>query len=268
MDGAQVRDRNGLRDLWPYAGYSALTAAFAFLLVPVNAGVYQALGNSDPQGDEQLFAEWYTAAVMRHTSGFAFGLLFALFLGVTLAVRRRSTFAGTVVRSVLGGALLAVVNVGVAWFAGGPRHVSRTPSPNGTLTDGFEVDLLHDDGFRQAILGGAAGFPIWAVAGVGIGVLLRNATNTYARDMAALLAAGVALLSMGVGFLLGAGEGAGGTFVAILLWPPSGATGFITKVALHDHPTAAMAAFLGGSLCYAVAWSVLGRRRFDRRPPS
>jgi hypothetical protein len=49
--------------------------------------------------------------------------------------------------------------------------------------------------------------------------------------------------------------------VAILLWPPAGSTRFLTKIALHDGQALATAAFLGGSLFYAVAGYLLTRRR-------
>jgi hypothetical protein len=160
--------------------------------------------------------------------------------------------------------VLAAVNACVAWFTGGTKRISIAPAQNGTIEYGFDVDLLYDDGFRQAILGGAAGFPIWAVAGVGLGALLSNMTSARIKDVASFVAA-LLLLSICGGYPLGLGEGAPATLVAILLWPPVGGNGFITKVAMHDHPTAATAAFLSGSLCYAAALCVLGRRRFRSR---
>jgi hypothetical protein len=76
-----------------------------------------------------------------------------------------------------------------------------------------------------------------------------------------LVGACVFQASMCAGFLVGNGTGAPGTFVAILLWPPAGSTGFLTKIALHDHQALATAAFLGGSLSYAVGGHLLTRRR-------
>ncbi len=65
---------------------------------------------------------------MRHTSGFAFGLLIALLLGATLALERRLTFAWTVAAAALGGVGLAAVNACVAWVAGGTKRISITPA--------------------------------------------------------------------------------------------------------------------------------------------
>jgi hypothetical protein len=105
----------------------------------------------------------------------------------------------------------------------------------------------------MAVLGAAA-FPIWAVAGAALGRLAHS-------GMALVVGGCLFLASMCAGFLVGSGTAVPGTFVAILLWPPAGSTGFLTKIALHDNQALATAAFLGRSLSYAVAGYLLTRRR-------
>lgn len=242
MESLAARPRT---TLLPFTICVAVTAAFALLLLPVNSGVYGLLGNSDPQGNGQTFDMLYADSIMRHTSGYVYGMAIALVLGALLARFRRAAICG---------ALLGISNAGVAFAAGGSKVVWMTPDQYGTVSGSLRIDLLADDGFWMAVLGGAAAFPIWAVAGVALGRLVRSG--------AALLAGGCLFLaSMCAGFLIGNGTGAPGTFVAILLWPPAGSTGFLTKIALHDNQALATAAFLAGSLSYAVAGYLLTRRR-------
>ena len=242
MDSLATRPRT---TLLPFTICAAVTAALAVLLQPMNSSVYTSLGNSDPQGDDQIFDMLYTEVIMRHTSGYVYGMVFALILGTRLARFGPAAICGT---------LLGIINAGVAYAAGGSTVVSINPDRYGTVSGSLRLDLLTDDGFWMAVLGGAAAFPIWAVAGAAIGRLLHSG--------AALLAGGCVLqASMCAGFLVGNGTGAPGTFVAILLWPPAGSTGFLTKIALHDHQALATAAFLAGSLSYAVAGYLITRRR-------
>jgi hypothetical protein len=231
--------------LLPFVICAAVTAAVAVLLLPMNGSVYESLGNSDPQGDEQIFEMLYTDVIMRHTSGYVYGMMLALILGARL---------GRFGPALLCGTLLGIVNAGVAFAVGGSTVVSISPELYGTVTDSIRLDLTGDDGFWMAVLGGAAAFPIWAVAGAALGRLV------YSR-LALLVGGFVFQASMCAGFLVGNGTGAPGTFVAILLWPPAGSTAFLTKIALHDNQALATAAFLGGSLAYAVAGYRLTRHR-------
>ena len=89
----------------------------------MNSGVYGFLGNSDPQGDEQIFDMLYTEMIMRHTPGYAYGMVVALILGALLARFGRAAICGT---------LLGILNAGVAFaaqlgrqFAGASRDGRR-----------------------------------------------------------------------------------------------------------------------------------------------
>jgi hypothetical protein len=249
MESLATRSRT---TLLPFTICAAMTAAFAVLLRPMNSGVSKfPLGTNDPQSDAEVFEMLYTDVIMRHTSGYAYGMVVALILGALLARFGRAAICGT---------LLGIVNAGVAFVVGGSTVVSMSPDRNGTVSGSLRLDLLSDDGFWMAVLGGAAAFPIWAVAGAALGRLARSGT--------ALLVGGCVLqASICAGFLVGNGTGAPGTFVAILLWPPAGSTAFLTKIALDDNQALATAAFLGGSLSYAVAGYLLTRRRSAAQRP-
>jgi hypothetical protein len=78
----------------------------------------------DPQGDD-ICAFYHSMLAWRHTSGFVAGTLAALVFGVVLGVRTgrpdigRLSGAGVVAWAAAGGAVLAMVNAGVAFLAGG-----------------------------------------------------------------------------------------------------------------------------------------------------
>ena len=84
--------------------------------------------------------------------------------------------------------------------------------------------MLYTNGFRATILACVASDR--AVAGVGLGALLRNRPNAKVRDSRRSLAGDAAVMCGAT--LLGLGEGAR-DFV-ILMWPPSRQR-FITKAA-------------------------------------
>jgi hypothetical protein len=122
----------------------------------------------DPQGDD-IYAFYYSKLAWRHTSGFVAGTLAALVFGVVLGVRigrpgiGRLSSAGAVAWAAAGGAVLAMVNAGVAFLAGGPKHLSVV-----WAGDLYEVDLFQADGPWRVVVVWAALFPVAAVAGAAL----------------------------------------------------------------------------------------------------
>jgi hypothetical protein len=165
MDSLARRPRS---TLLPFTNCASVTAAVALLLRPMNNDVYAfPLGVNDPQGDEQVFDMLYIDVIMRHTSGYAYGMVFALILGARLARFGPAAICGT---------LLGIINAGVAFAVGGSTVVSMSPERIATVSGSLRLDLLSDDGFWLAVLGGAAAFPIWAVAGAALGRLAYSGT--------------------------------------------------------------------------------------------
>jgi hypothetical protein len=130
MESLATRPRT---TLLPCAVCAAVTAALALLLQSMNSGVYAFLGNSDPQGYEQIFDMLYTDVITRHTSGYAYGMVVALILGALLARFGPAAICGT---------LLGIINAGVAFAAGGSTVVSMSPEQYGTVSGSLRLDLL------------------------------------------------------------------------------------------------------------------------------
>jgi hypothetical protein len=106
---------------------------------------------------------------MAHTSGFFWNQFIALFLGVFLASRLRG-MTQALVAAVPAGVLLAAVNFAVAWQSStDARRRLAWWAENSPV---FSADLLADDRFQQVLAAGLAAFPIAAIAGVGLGILI------------------------------------------------------------------------------------------------
>ncbi|MGW4461266.1 hypothetical protein [Micromonospora sp. NPDC004704] len=172
---AQLRTLTRLRSaLWA----PGAVAVLALLLMPVYESGYEFVVNPDPQGDAEQFERLYTTALLRYTSGFLCGQLIALALGAALG--RQSVRAGTTSRPLsimaaagLAGAALGLLNLAVVAPAAALR-TELTMSIVDVRATGldFDPDLLRDPGFWQVVLVGLLSFPLWAVAGAAVGLLL------------------------------------------------------------------------------------------------
>jgi hypothetical protein len=147
-----------LSAIHPVAVAALVTALLALVAMDVNDGFYDFLVNYDPQGDEQVREESRTRWVFRYTSGVLCGQFIALVAGVVLARGRRQVTA--LVAAVSLGVLLAGVTAAVAIPVA--RVFPDAPVP----VDPVPVRLLVSQ---------LGAYPLWAAAGVGLGVLLRGA---------------------------------------------------------------------------------------------
>lgn len=130
-------------------------ALLACAAMPFNEGFYEYFVNFDPQGDAQQ-QEWQlTRRVFRYTSGVLCGQLLALLVGVGLSRWHRQVVALAV--AVPLGALLALVTVAVG-----------VPLARITETGRFAGRGIED----AVLLRELAAFPLYAAAGVGLGLLL------------------------------------------------------------------------------------------------
>jgi len=134
-------------------------ALLVHLAMPFNNEYYEFFVNFDPQGDYQQ-QEWqHTERVFRYTSGVLCGHLLALLVGAALSRRHRQLVALAV--AVPLGGLLALVAVAVAF--------SKARSLEADWVVGPAVD---DPILMPVLLRELAAFPLFAAAGVGLGILL------------------------------------------------------------------------------------------------
>jgi hypothetical protein len=136
-------------------------ALLAWAAMSVNGGFYEFAVNYDPQGDAQQ-QEWqnYTR-LFRYTSGMVVGQLLAVLVGVALSHWHRQVIA--LVLAIPLGALLALVSVGAAHPLAAMQQTGR-----------FAASPYHDPVLLPVLLRELAAYPLVAVAGVGLGILLRG----------------------------------------------------------------------------------------------
>jgi hypothetical protein len=115
--------------------------------MPFNAGYYEFWINFDPQGDGQQLEWQQTTRIFRHTSGMLCNQLLALVVGLELSRRHRHAIALPMAMAL--GTALAGVSLAVA------------------------VPLLSSPVLARVVLGELAVFPLYAAAGVGLGILVR-----------------------------------------------------------------------------------------------
>ncbi|MFC0505628.1 hypothetical protein [Micromonospora costi] len=196
----EVRRALGAWRWWLTLPLLAVWTVAAFRWNEVAADVF---GNYDAQGDDQVLEQMGVLAGQRWTSGHALGQLLALVVGAGLAVeafRRRGDRGRTVAspRTVLVARMLAAVLVSVALAATAVTVTAVLMAGEPIDTAPLEAAVLaHPErypyalppaevhaGVRRAVLVGLAGFPLWAVVGVGVGVLVRRIALTAALGVA------------------------------------------------------------------------------------
>ena len=235
------------------------------VLMAVNDGFYEAWINYDPQGGEQQWEWRYNRQVMRRTSGVLCGHVLAFAVGVLTARRHRHAVALAV--AALSGTALAAVTVAVAWPLGGDLF---------RVSDG---EVLWGPGGVEGVPYWAllTAFPLCALAGVGLGVLLAGVQiNRQAR-----IAVGVAVfLGWPVVVMAGLMQDDRLGFPSVLLWliPPLAAATAIGMASLSrdvwdyslvppgDWGHEAAVALAGGLVAYAVVLNLaaVARRRRSR----
>lgn len=143
---------------YQYATALAVPAMALLVLVamPFNDGFYGFWINYDAQGDAQQYELLHTTRVFRYTSGVLCGQVLALLAGTALASRRTQARALAVPLAVL----LAGVAVAVAYpLARARESVFFTPP-------------AHDDPVLvRVLLCEVAAYPLYAAAGVGLGLV-------------------------------------------------------------------------------------------------
>jgi hypothetical protein len=138
-----------------------LMALLAWAAMSVNGGFYEWAVNFDPQGDDQQ-QEWqdYTR-LFRYTSGMLLGQLLALVVGAVLSRWHRQAVA--LALAIPLGALLAAVSVAAAHPLASLLQTSR-----------YAVSPYHDPDLLPILLRELIAYPLLAVAGVGLGILLKG----------------------------------------------------------------------------------------------
>jgi hypothetical protein len=164
-----------MRVLWAIP----VVVLLAVVLIPVNEEFYVTSINYDAQGESQQWEWRYNREVMRNTSGYLCGHVAALITGAWAARRHRYPAALGIAAAV--GAAMAGAVFTTAWALGGERL--RVATDGRTL---WEPAVIGDVPHGPLL----AAFPLYAVAGAGLGVLLAGRP----RSRGARIAAGVALL--------------------------------------------------------------------------
>ncbi|MEE6258894.1 hypothetical protein [Plantactinospora sonchi] len=244
-----------------------LVAVVAAALGPHNADFYQLWVYFDPQTGEEQYQNLRVDLFMALTSGFFWNQFVALFLGVFLASRLRG-ISRALVAAVPAGMLLAAVNLAVAWqVSADTRRRLDWWSENASAT--FPTDLLAEDGFQRVLAAGLAGYPLAAIAGVGLGTLV--APMLRASTVANTLLAVVATVTYGGFTMIVGGWVATADYepVALLaglaLLPPAPVTPAVVRTALGDHGDAFTVAMLVGNVVWATVLIAAGRLVDARR---
>lgn len=154
-----------------------LAALVAIGAHPLNDTYYDSLVNFDPQSDEQLHEWGRTTLIFRHTTGLLFGQALALLVGAVLAGRHRMPVALTIAAP-LATAMAAVVFAVGQWL--GPYGSSLN----------IVYEPLDDPVFVRMVVRQLVAYPLYALAGVGLGVLVRNWIASRRELVVCLLAAG------------------------------------------------------------------------------
>ncbi|GIF44996.1 hypothetical protein [Actinoplanes xinjiangensis] len=218
-----------MRVLWAIPA----TVLLAAVLVPANDGFYLTWINYDPQGEGQQWEWRYNREVMRNTSGYLYGHLLALLTGMWLAHRHRYPVAlviaaGTGTAMAAAAFLTARALGGERLRIGGDGRVLWEPAVVGEVQHG---PLL-------------LAFPLYALLGVGLGVLLAGWLPSRQSRTAGTLVLAVGWSVVSVAGLMQIGRL---DFPAAWLWvvPPLAAACAIGMASLSLSAGEASAAHVG-----------------------
>jgi hypothetical protein len=167
------------------AVWSVLVMALLVLVAtPFNVGFYEYWVNYDPQGDAQQHESLYTTRIFRYTSGVLCGQLLVLLAGAALACRYAQATA--LVVAVPLAVLLAGVTFEVAYLLAraseGDYFYGAAP-----LDDPILVRVLVHE---------LAAYPLYAAAGVGLGVLANGGRVRGGHLLLPLLVVGWCVATM------------------------------------------------------------------------
>jgi hypothetical protein len=244
-------------------------AGLAYGLLGFNAGLVDTVQGHDPYG-AGLLASVRADGLNLYTSGFACGQLLSFLFGAGLVAldRRPVRVLRAKLLTALGvGTVLALCDLTVVLTAAPARAPAIWHRYGLGAAD---QDLLHDPVVRCGMVLGAAGFPLWAALGVGIGALLAGWPTLTSPTLA------VAILTTCI--LDGAAQlhstAWASLAVALLppqILPPSTLLGLFTAGSQPYRIPVAVAGTAGSAvyialLCYAGRGAL--RRRVTARSPS
>ncbi|MFK3979953.1 hypothetical protein ACI2K4_06160 [Micromonospora sp. NPDC050397] len=266
MGEAMLARLGALSSSWTARLAPIVVPALALLLMPPLEHWYGFAVNYDVQGDVQRFESAYTTALLRFSSGFVGGPLVAFALGAALGRSSvhgrplaRPGLAPTLVAGAVAGTVLALANLAVVVPVAAARtELTMSVAQVRAVGLHFHPDLLQDPGFWYVLLVGTVSFPLWAVAGVGIGTLIGPA-----RRLAPLLTAWNTVALVLAGVLLLWSDRRSVVLSAVAVSPPYGAVASAVHIGVNDS-TVAMALLLV-ALAYPAMFATIASTA--RRPP-
>ncbi|MGW4948194.1 hypothetical protein ACWEOZ_42140 [Actinoplanes sp. NPDC004185] len=245
-----------------------VAAVLAWAAMSFNSGFYEFWVNFDPQGDGQQLEWVQTRRIFRYTSGVLCGQLLALIAGIALSRRHRHAVALAI--AVALGLVLAGVTVAAAFPLAAALESIRTAA----------FPAVDDPILMRVLLGELAAFPLYAVAGVGLGILIDRSRRIRKRRWPLLV---LSLLVWCVATLTGLAQDDEFDAWPWLLWSvPFVAAGAaialaglssdvweVPPVPVGDWGRSATIALLVGAAAYAMILNLLAvTRRSGDRPPA
>jgi hypothetical protein len=241
---------------------------FAIVAWPFNVGFYEFAVNQDPEGEDQLYEWQRTTLIFRHTTGVLCGQVVALITGAALV--RRHRWPAALAIAALFAAALAVT----AFVAG---------QLLGRVGESFDISYTPTDDpvFVRMLVRELAAYPLYALAGVGIGGLLRHRLHRRARLLVALVVPAWVVVT-----LVALTEDDAGNVAHWLYWavPPIGAAAALAQSALSmdadvgidlvlrgdwgDHASMAMLIGAAGYALLLTMLAVLAGANRDATPAS
>lgn len=249
-------------------GAVILVAVVAVALSSPNANVYPLMSYSDLQTDEEMYKDLKMGLFMAHTSGFFWGQFVALFLGVFLAARLPGT-SRALTAAVPAGVLLAAVNLAVAWWTAADTRASLAWYAENVPAWGLSADPLADNGFPHMLAATLAGYPLAAVAGVGLGALaapLLRGPAVATTLLAIVAVTPYSVLTVIFGILAAtADDEPVALFGALALLPPAPVIPAVIRSSLDDHGGAFITTMLVSGVVWAALLLTAGRLAESRR---
>ncbi|MEV0715427.1 hypothetical protein [Asanoa sp. NPDC050611] len=172
-----------------------LMAVFTLVAFSMNDVAAEMYGNYDPQGDDEVLEQLGVLVTHRYTSGHSAGQLLAMLFAAGLVTREFAGRIGVPAAFAPPGWLAALVaklavavltSLALAAVAGVVAYALTRADANSLA--GYEDKVLANPGdypyapspteihtgIRRTLLIGLGYFPIWAVLGVGLGLLVRR----------------------------------------------------------------------------------------------
>ena len=268
---------------WRFLLVAVAVALLVVLLMKLNADYAEAWVNGDAQGEDQELELYYTGVVFTRTAGHTAGQLLALVLGAMLtlasSVATRPIPPARVGAALLGGAVLALVNVAVAVPLAAAVYPATHPAMAERHSYGMTFDAvpLHDPGVLRVLVTGLAAFPLYALAGVIWATIIRRWQWWILIATSWLPAAGCGVIAPRIADDVGPAW----TFLLCTLVPPIATVVSAQSTAAEQYvwlgigtlaerypPSLAAAAVLAGPLLYAAVGYLLARSRERRNAPS